>query len=66
MAELSREQVLALARAVGIDLDDPELTEVAHHVSAVLAAMDAIDEPDLHVVEPMPMPMNWPPADGRC
>ena len=65
MAELSREQVLALARAVGIDLDDPELIEVAHHVSAVLAAMDAIDEPDLHVVEPMPMPMNWPPADGR-
>ena len=65
MAELSREQVLALARAVGVDLDDPELTVVAHHVSAVLAAMDAIDEPDLHVVEPMPMPMNWPSADGR-
>ncbi|MDD9995811.1 MAG: hypothetical protein OXS35_08750 [Dehalococcoidia bacterium] len=65
MAELSREQVLALARAVGVDLDDSELTEVAHHVSAVLAAMDAIDEPGLHVVEPMPMPMNWPPADGR-
>ena len=65
MAELSREHVLALARAVGVELDDPELTEVVHHISAVLAAMDAIDEPDLHAVEPMPMPMNWPPADGR-
>ena len=65
MANLSREHVLALARAVGVDLDDPELTEVAHHVSAVLEAMDAIDEPDLHAVEPMPMPKNWPPSDGR-
>ena len=54
-----------MASVVGIELDDQELTEVARHVSAVLAAMDAIDEPDLHVIEPMPMPMNWPPADGR-
>ncbi len=65
MTDLSREQVLALASAVGIELDDHELAEVARHVSAVLAAMDAIDEPDLDVIEPMPMPMNWPPADGR-
>ena len=65
MTDLSREQVLALASVVGIELDDKELAEVARHVSAVLAAMDAIDEPDLHVIEPMPMPMNWPPADGR-
>lgn len=65
MTDLSREQVLALARAVGIEPDDQELTEVAHHLSAVLAAMDAIDVPDLHAIEPMPMPMNWPPAGGR-
>lgn len=64
MDNLSNRDVAALAKASGIDLTEPELTEVAHHLIAVLAAMEAIDEPGLDRMEPMAMPRVWPPADG--
>ena len=64
MAELSNDDVRAMARAVGIDLREPELTEVAHHIRALIEAMDAIDEPGLGEIEPMPMPADWPSGPG--
>jgi Asp-tRNA(Asn)/Glu-tRNA(Gln) amidotransferase C subunit len=62
MSKLTNDEVLALARATDIVLAEPELTEVAHHLNAVIAAMDAIDEPGLNDLDPMPMPRVWPPA----
>ena len=60
MADLSKDDVVALARAVGIELAEPELTEVTHHVTALLEAMDAIDVPGLGDADPMPLPPAWP------
>lgn len=60
MSELSKDDVIALARVAGIDLRDPDLTEVAHHINAVLAAMESIDVPEADDIEPMPMPAGWP------
>ncbi len=64
MADLSKDDVRALARAVGIELDEPELTEVARHIRAVMAAMDAIDEPGIDDIQPMPLPRTWPSRGG--
>lgn len=62
MSKLSNDEVVALARASDIVLTEPELTEVAHHLNAVIAAMEAIDEPGLNDLDPMPMPRIWPPV----
>ena len=62
MSKLSNDDVGALARASDIVLTEPELTEVAHHLNAVIAAMEAIDEPGLNDLDPMPMPRIWPPV----
>ncbi len=64
MSKLTNDEVVALAKASDIVLTGPELTEVAHHLNAVIAAMDAIDEPGLNDLDPMPMPRVWPPVKG--
>ena len=53
MEELTNEDILALARAVGLTIEEPELTDVGYSLNAILEAMDAIDPPGLNAVEPM-------------
>jgi Asp-tRNA(Asn)/Glu-tRNA(Gln) amidotransferase C subunit len=55
MAELSREDIQVLARAVNLEIREPELTHVAHSLNAILEAMDNIDIPGLNAVEPLPI-----------
>ena len=55
MTDLSNSEVRALARAVGLEIDEPELTEVSYHLNALLEAMDGIQEPGLEKVEPLPI-----------
>jgi hypothetical protein len=47
--------VRALAKAVGLKIDEPDLTEVSYHLNALLEAMDSIQEPGLQKVEPLPI-----------
>jgi Asp-tRNA(Asn)/Glu-tRNA(Gln) amidotransferase C subunit len=47
--------VKALGRAVGLDIQEPELTEVAHSLNAILEMMDEIDLPGVNAVEPLPL-----------
>ena len=57
MPDLTNQEVQALGRAVGLDVQEPELTEVAHSLNAILELMDAID-PDFigaNAVEPLPL-----------
>ena len=57
MPDLSDQEVQALGKAVGLNIQDPELTEVAHSLNAILELMDAID-PDfirVNAVEPLPL-----------
>ena len=60
MADLSKEDIQALGRAAGLDIQDPELTEVMYSLNALLESLDAINPPGLEEVEPLPIIL--PPA----
>ena len=53
--DLTNPEVKALGRAVGLDIQEPELTEVAHSLNAILEMMDEIDLPGVNAVEPLPL-----------
>jgi len=55
MAQLSNQQVQALGVAVGLNISEPELTEVAHSLNAILESMAEIDLLNLNLVEPLPL-----------
>ncbi len=55
MSELSNEDIKALGRAVNLDIQEPELTQVAYSLNAILEEMDKIDIPGLNSVEPLPI-----------
>ena len=44
-----------LAKAVGLDIQGPELTEVGYSLNAILEAMNQIDVDGLNAVEPLPI-----------
>jgi len=55
MNELTKEEVTALAHAVGLEIPDPELTEVTYSLNALLEALNEINPPGLDAVEPLPI-----------
>ena len=55
MVDLSKDEVRALGHAVGLEIQDPELTEVAYSLNAILEALDAINPPGLENIEPLPI-----------
>ncbi len=59
MALLSNQQVQALGLAVALNISEPELTEVAHSLNAILESMAEIDLeidlPGINLVEPLPL-----------
>ncbi len=42
MADLTKEEVVALGHAVGLEIQDPELSEVTYSLNALLEALDGI------------------------
>lgn len=60
MADLTKDEVRAMGHAVGLEIDDPELTEVTYSLNALLESLDAINPPGLDDVEPLPIIL--PPA----
>ena len=42
MADLTKEEVVALGQAVGLEIQDPELTEVTYSLKALLEALENI------------------------
>ncbi len=64
MPDLSKDEVVALGHAVGLEIQDPELTEVMYSLNALLESLDQINPPGLDSVEPLPiiLPPNNPPA----
>ena len=60
MADLTKDEVRAMGHAVGLEIQDPELTEVMYSLNALLEALDQINPPGLENVEPLPIIM--PPA----
>lgn len=60
MADLNKDEIRALGHAVGLEIKDPELTEVMYSLNALLEALDQINPPGLDSVEPLPIIM--PPS----
>lgn len=55
MKDLSKEDIQALGRAVGLVIEEPDLTEVMYSLNAQLEALDGINPPGLDEVEPLPI-----------
>ena len=55
MANLTNEEIRAMGKAVNLEIQEPELTQVRHSLNAILDAMDAIDVPGLNAQEPLPV-----------
>ena len=55
MADLTKEEVVALSHAVGLEIHDPDLTEVTYSLNALLEALDAINPPGLENIEALPI-----------
>jgi hypothetical protein len=55
MKELTKDEVRALGHAVGLEIQDPELTEVTYSLNAILEDLDPINPPGLDKVEPLPI-----------
>ena len=64
MADLTKDEVIALGHAVGLEIQDPDLTEVTYSLNALPESLDKINPPGLDSVEPMPiiLPPNNPSA----
>jgi hypothetical protein len=55
MADLSNAEVKNLARAVGLEVEEPLLTEVAYNLNALKELIDGVNPPALDQVEPLPI-----------
>jgi hypothetical protein len=55
MADLSKDEVKSLGRAVGLDMDEPLLTEVTYNLNALRELLDSVNPPGLAQLEPLPI-----------
>ncbi len=51
MADLNNDEIQVLAKAVGLTLSEPELTQVTHSLNAMLEEMDGINPPGFNLEE---------------
>jgi hypothetical protein len=61
MADLSNTEVQSLARAVGLEIEEPLLSEVAYNLNALRELIEEVSLPALDQVEPLPIIL----PDGR-
>ena len=55
MTDLSKDDVKAMGKAVGLDIGDQDLAEVTEVLNAVIESIDEINPPGLESVEPLPI-----------
>jgi hypothetical protein len=55
MADLSKDEVKSLGRAVGLNIDEPLLTEVTYNLNALRELLDSVNPPGLDQLEPLPI-----------
>ena len=55
MADLSKDEVRSLGKAVGLDIQEPHLTEVTYSLNAIRELLDGVNPPGLDKVEPLPI-----------
>jgi Asp-tRNA(Asn)/Glu-tRNA(Gln) amidotransferase C subunit len=55
MADLTDADVLALAKASGIEIPGDLVSEVRESMNGLLEALEAIEEPDVAGIQPLPI-----------
>jgi hypothetical protein len=55
MTDLSKDEVKSLGRAVGLNIDEPLLTEVTYNLNALRELLDSVNPPGLDQLEPLPI-----------
>ena len=55
MADLSKDEIQSLGRAVGLDIAEPLLTEVTYNLNALKDLLESVSPPGLDQVEPLPI-----------
>ena len=55
MADLTQNDVKSLGRAVGLELQEPLLTELTHNLNALQELIENVNPPGLDHVEPLPI-----------
>jgi hypothetical protein len=55
MADLSKVDIKSLGRAVGLELEEPLLTEVTYNLNALRELLDDVNPSELDQVEPLPI-----------
>jgi len=55
MADLSKDEIKSLGRAVGLELEEPLLTEVGYNLNALRELIDEVNAPGLDQIEPLPI-----------
>jgi hypothetical protein len=55
MADLSKVDIKSLGRAVGLELEEPLLTEVTYNLNALRELIDDVNPSELDQVEPLPI-----------
>lgn len=55
MADLSKNDIQSLGRAVGLEITEPHLTEVTYNLNALRDLLDSVNPPGLDLVEPLPI-----------
>ena len=62
MADLSASEILALAKAAGVEIPERLLTEVGYSLNALLETLENISAPDWEQMEPLPIVLPHPGA----
>ena len=65
MADLTNDEIHALGRSVGLDIQEPELSQVGYSLNAILEAMAAIDVPEANLIEPLPLILRYQEAQDE-
>jgi hypothetical protein len=55
MADLSKADIKSLGRAVGLELEEPLLTEVTYNLNALRELIDDVNPSELDRIEPLPI-----------
>jgi hypothetical protein len=55
MADLSPAEIKSLGHAVGLELEEPLLTQVAYNLNGLRELIDDVNPPELDQVEPLPI-----------
>ena len=55
MPELNDDEIRALAKAVGLEIPDSDISDVNYSLNAILETMDGVNLDGLNAVEPLPI-----------